>query len=329
MKIPGLVDLQVHGFMGVDFSSAKLTEDDFAKACRGILDAGTTAFLPTIITSPSQVYQKNLAVMANVMQTKEFRNRVLGIHLEGPFISPEYGARGEHNPQWITKPDIEYLRRLNSWADETIKLVTIAAEIENAEQLTQFAVDNGIAVSLGHQLAEQQDLAKLARAGAGALTHLGNGIPEVLPKHDNPIWAGLANDNLWAMIITDGHHLPPEVLKTFIRTKGATRCIVVSNGSSLANLPPGRYNALGNDVIVDESGRIYNPETDCLVGFSATMLQCMNYLASLNLLAIEELLAVGFFNPLKLIAVNPNSIRTETGIIFDEEKKLFNLDKND
>ncbi len=131
------------------------------------------------------------------------------------------------------------------------------------------------------------------------------------------------------MIITDGHHLPPEVLKTFIRTKGATRCIVVSNGSSLANLPPGRYNTHGNDVILDESGRIYNPETGYLVGSSATMLQCMNYLASLNLLSIEELLTVGFFNPLKLIAVNPNSIRTKPGIIFDEEKKLFSLDKND
>jgi N-acetylglucosamine-6-phosphate deacetylase len=329
MKIPGLVDLQVHGFRGVDFSSAKLTEDGFATACRDILEAGTTAFLPTIITSPSQVYQRNLAVMAHVMQTKEFRNRVLGIHLEGPFISPEYGARGEHNPQWITKPDIEYLRQLNSWAGETIKLITIAAETENAGQLTQFAVDNGIAVSLGHQLAKPQDLANLASAGAGAITHLGNGVPEVLPKHDNPIWVGLANDNLWAMIITDGHHLPPEVVKTFIRTKGSTRCIVVSNGSSLTNLPPGRYNTRGNDVIVDESGRIYNPENDCLVGSSATMLQCVNYLASLNLLAIEELLAVGFFNPLKLIAVNPNSIRTNRGIIFDEEKNLFSLDKND
>ena len=325
MKIPGLVDLQVNGYQGVDFSSEKLTEANFVKACHGLLEAGTSAFLATMITSPSQVYQRNLAIIANVAEKEEFRDRLLGMHLEGPFISAEEGARGAHNPDWIRKPDLEYMAKLVEWAKQKIKMITIAAELERAEQLAQYAIERGITVSLGHQMGTEDDLNKLARAGVRALTHLGNAVPTNLPRHENPIWAGLGNDDLWAMIITDGHHLPPTILKTFIRAKRVSRCIVVSDGAPLTGLPPGRYNTLGNDVILKETGRLYNPRTGYLVGSSATMLQCMNYLASLKLLSFDQLLTVGFFNPLKLIGVEPGAICPKRDILFDDRKKLFAL----
>jgi N-acetylglucosamine-6-phosphate deacetylase len=176
-------------------------------------------------------------------------------------------------------------------------------------------------------MATEKDLEKLSRAGAVSLTHLGNGVPMVLNRHHNPIWAGLAADELSAMIITDGHHLPPSVIKTIIRTKGSQRCIVISDASSLAGLPPGRYETLGHKVILEETGRLSDPQTGYLCGSSATMLQCMNYLASLNLASLDELIAMGFYNPLKLVGLKPEDVVGEQEIYFDEKRQVFYLEK--
>jgi N-acetylglucosamine-6-phosphate deacetylase len=156
-------------------------------------------------------------------------------------------------------------------------------------------------VSIGHSRFRTDDLARCVDAGASAITHLGNGVPNTLPRHENPIWSGLAHDQLTVMIITDGHHLPPEVIQVVLRAKGPQKTIVVSDQSPLTGLPPGRYDTLGNDVVLDESGRLYNPKGQHLVGSSRTMADCMAYLASLEILHEEELLAVGRSNPLNLL----------------------------
>jgi N-acetylglucosamine-6-phosphate deacetylase len=327
IKIRGLVDLQVNGFKGVHFSDINLTRDDFIRACRGVLEAGTTAFLPTMITSSKEVYEHNLPIIAAMLQEAEFHGRLLGIHIEGPFISAQKGTRGAHDEQWISKPDVDYLRQLIDWADGQVKLLTIAAESDGAEKLTRYAVDRGITVSLGHQMASEADLARLVQAGAVSLTHLGNGVPAMLSRHENPIWAGLGNDDLVAMIITDGHHLPVSMLKTIIRTKGPERCIVVSDAVSLAGLPAGQYELLGHQIVMEEAGRLNDLTTGYLAGSSATMLQCMNHLASLDLVGTDELLAMGFDNPLALIGLGPDDVVQTRDIWFDKEHKIFYLKK--
>jgi N-acetylglucosamine-6-phosphate deacetylase len=325
VKVPGLVDLQVNGYKGINFSDMSLTRENFVLACQGVFEAGTTAFLPTMVTSPADVYEHNLPIMTAVLQSEEFRGRLLGIHLEGPFISAQDGARGGHDSQWITKPDISYLEKLIGWANGKVKLITIAAEVDGAEQLARHAVSRGITVSLGHEMASEEDIHRLVRAGAVSLTHLGNGVPAVLPRHENPVWAGLANDDLVAMIITDGHHLPASILKTIIRTKGAERCVVVSDASSLAGLGAGSYEVLGDKVVLEETGRLYNPTTGYLAGSSATMLECMNHLASLDLVGPDELVAMGFHNPLKLIGHGPDDVAQTRNVRFDKKNKVFHV----
>ena len=325
MKIPGLVDLQVNGYHGVDFSSGDLTQADFIRACRGLFEVGTTAFLPTMVTSPEDVYEHNLPIMAEVIDMPEFAGRLLGIHLEGPFISAEEGTRGAHNAEWVKEPDTALLDRLINWGGEKVKLLTIAAEPAGAEELARYATDRGIAVSLGHQAADEEDLDKLVHAGAVALTHLGNGVPALLPRHNNPVWAGLAEDALLATIITDGNHLPPSILKTIIKTKGPARCIVISDATSLAGYEPGTYKTLGHKVVLEENGRLYDPETGYMCGSSATMLKCMNHLASLDLASPDELIAMGFHNPLKLIGVSPKDVAQSPDVYFDEKRQVFCL----
>jgi len=326
-KIQGLVDLQVNGYKGVHFSDINLTRDDFIMACRCVFEAGTTAFLPTMITSPKKVYEHNLPIMAAVLQETEFHGKLLGFHIEGPFISAQDGARGAHDTQWISKPDIEYLKQLIDWSDGQVKLLTIAADPEGAEKLASYALSRGIAVSLGHQMASEADLARLAQAGAVSLTHLGNGVPAMLSRHENPVWAGLGNDDLVAMIIADGHHLPVSILKTIIRTKRPERCVVVSDSSSPAGLPAGQYKALGHKVVLEEDGLLRDLTTGYLGGSSASMLQCMNHLASLDLVNIDDLLAMGFDNPLALIRLGPDNVAQGRDILFDQENKIFLLEK--
>ena len=310
MKFPGLVDLQVNGYKGVDFSSPDLTHDAFAKACSLMLDGGATAFLPTIITSPEEMYRRNLPLMANVLQDSVFRDRLLGLHLEGPFISPQDGPRGAHNRKWVLPPDIEYLKKLLDWAQGQVRLITLAAELTGADELTRFCRERQIAVSLGHHLANEDDLARLVRAGAVALTHLGNGISSQLPRHQSPIWGGMANDNLAAMIITDGHHLPPSLIKCIIRAKGPQNCIVVSDAAPLAGMSPGEYHTLGNDVCLEKNGKLHNPQVGHLVGSSSTLAGCVRHLASLNLVTDDQLINMAWQNPLKLIGINPQNLPT-------------------
>jgi N-acetylglucosamine-6-phosphate deacetylase len=319
MKIPAPIDLQVNGYLGVDFSSPELTEDDFIHACDAMLQTGTAAFLPTMITSPAEVYKRNLPIIAKVLQTDQFRNRLLGIHLEGPFISPKDGACGAHNSDWIRKPDTAFLARLIDWSDNQIKMITIAAEVQGAAELARSATDSGITVSLGHQMAHTDDLQRLVDAGARALTHLGNGVPAVIPRHENPVWAGIANDQLTAMIITDGHHLPPSVIKAMIRTKTPARCILVSDASPIAGLPPDTYETLGQRVVLDPSGRLYNPKGNHLVGSSATLVQCAKHLATLDLTTSDDLITMTYHNPLKLLNINPQIVPEAKSVHLGEE----------
>lgn len=325
MKIPGFIDLQVNGYKGVDFSSMDLAAESFISVASELFAKGTAAFLPTLITSPREVYQRNLPLIAKAMDSPELKHRILGIHIEGPFLSSQPGAVGAHNPNFVSAPSIEYLKELQQWANGKIKLITIAAEIDGAEELTRYAVKNGITVSLGHQMADYNDMSRLADAGAKSITHLGNGMPNEVNRHKNVLLAGISNDKLTGMIITDGHHLPDFVIKAIIRGKGVSNIIVVSDSSPIAGLKPGTYNVLGNEAVLEENGLLHNPQKKCLVGSSATMLECMNYLTSLDLLSQDELFMVGFYNPLKLIGLDASSIKNGREIKFNSEKKVFTI----
>ena len=142
-------------------------------------------------------------------------------------------------------------------------------------------------------------------AGARCATHVGNGIPNAIDRHHNPLWWQLACDDLMCTFITDGHHLPADFIKTALRTKGVERFVAVSDASPLAALPPGEYQYLGKRMQIELTGRIFCPESGGLGGSHSTMLECMNHLASLGLLSEDELWQVGYSNPLSLLGTAP------------------------
>lgn len=304
-NITGYTDLQVNGFRGVDFSDPELTEESFARACRDLLTHGTRLFLPTIITSAPEVYQRNLSLMARVIRQYNLEPCIPGFHLEGPFISRVDGARGAHNSEFIAAPDPRLVDQLVKWSDERIRLLTLAADIPGADMVCRHAVSMGITVSLGHHMATLTDLQRLADSGAKALTHLGNALPALLPRHENPLLAGLACDQLTAMIIADGHHLPATLVHIILRAKGLGGVVAVSDAAPVAGMPPGTYHTLGNPVRLEENGLLHNPQTGYMVGSSSTMNECARWLASLPEIHSTDLEQLTFSNALRLIGLDP------------------------
>lgn len=306
MTHPGFIDLQLNGFKGIDFSAPDLSLEQVRFVTRELLKVGTFAYCPTVVTSPLDNLQHSLAVLAQAMSDSELKRHLLGIHLEGPFISPLEGARGAHPSEYIIKPDVATFQRLQEWAAGQIVLLTLAPEIPGAMELIRYASAHGTVVALGHHLAEDAVLAEAIHSGARLCTHLGNGLPNTLNRHQNPLWGQLACDELKATFITDGHHLPADFIKVALRCKTVARFIVVSDATRLAGLPPGNYDFHERKVTLSANGRIALQNTPYLAGSSATMLQCMNQLAALRLLSKAELWQVSYTNPLRLLGRRPS-----------------------
>jgi len=299
----GFIDLQVNGYGGVNFTSASLTSADVLSAAQALARRGTQAFCPTVITAPREVYRHALPVLVDVMRDPRSQGRLLGIHLEGPFISPEDGAVGAHPVEYVRPPSLAEFDELYRLADGRVSLLTLAPELPGAPELIRHAVDLGVVVSIGHTLADARAVRAAVDAGARLSTHLGNGCPNLLHRHHNPIWPQLAEDELAAMLITDGHHLPPEVIAAFLAAKGPGRILVSSDAAPAAGLPPGEYAFFGTRALLEPSGRLRNLERDTLAGSAATMLDCMNFLAGLGLLSEAQLWQVGRDNPLAALSM--------------------------
>ncbi len=297
----GFIDIQINGFKGIDFSAPTLTIEQVRMATRELVKAGTTAYCPTLVTSSLDNYKHSLPVLAEALRDKELKPHLLGIHMEGPFISPIEGARGAHPPENIIRADVDTFKRFQEWADGNIVLLTLAPEVAGAMALIRHASANGTVVSMGHHMADDSVMTKAVQAGVHLCTHLGNGMPNMINRHQNPLWWQLTCDDISGIFITDGHHLPADFIKVALRAKTIKRFIVVSDATDLGGLKPGDYHFKGHAVVLEKSGRIGFKGTPYLAGSSATMLQCMNYLASLNLMNEKELWAVGRDNPLRLL----------------------------
>ncbi|MBR7121171.1 MAG: N-acetylglucosamine-6-phosphate deacetylase [Lentisphaeria bacterium] len=298
---PGWVDLQVNGHNGVDYSEEGLTADKFLRSAEELLATGTEVFLPTIITGSLEKNALHASIIMDTVEKHGLSGNIPGIHFEGPFISPAPGAVGAHDPAFVCAPTIENIDRLLDAASGKIKIITLGADAENAAEAVAYLRKNHVAVSVGHHMATYAQVRSAADAGAQLLTHLGNGCPNMLDRHHNPLFAGLAEERLTAMIITDGHHLPGELVKIIIRAKGVDKTIVTSDASSLTGFPPGEYATLGNRAVLYPDGKLFNPDKKCLVGSASTISQCMAFLASLDFLTRDELTRVGRLNALELL----------------------------
>ena len=264
---PAFVDLQINGYGGVDFSNPDtLSEEGVAKVVRALRAQGVAYFFPTLVTGSFEATRRSLKVIDQSCRNVDVVRSIAGIHLEGPYISSEDGPRGAHPLEHVRPPDLDEFDAWQEAAGGRIKLVTLAPEVPGALVFTEALRARDIFVAIGHTGATPQQIRDAVAAGATLSTHLGNGAHLTLPRHPNYLWSQLAEDDLYACLIADSHHLPPEVLKVMVRAKGLDKTILVSDMTSLAGLEPGRYTFAGSQVELAASGRISLSGTGYLAG---------------------------------------------------------------
>ena len=300
---PIWIDLQINGYAGVDFNSPGLTVGAVKEVVRRLAADGTAGFCPTFVTGDPEVVVPNIRTVVAARKTDaECERRILGLHLEGPFISSELGAVGSHPIEWVTTPSLEKFARYQDAAEGLVRLVTVAAEIPGMPEFVRAVSEQGVVVSLGHQMAATPaEIEPCLAAGARAFTHLGNGIPNMIPRHDNVIFTALAEDRATVMFIPDGHHLPDTMLKVFTRAVPLSRLIAVSDAQYPAGLQPGHYRVSGADAVLEPDGLLWNPARNCLVGATTPMAKMMQLLQARIGLSLADCLAIGRDNPLALL----------------------------
>jgi N-acetylglucosamine-6-phosphate deacetylase len=217
-----------------------------------------------------------LKIMADALRNDTLLQKMcLGIHLEGPYISPEDGPRGVHLREFVRLPKWEELERFQEVCEGRIKCMTLAPEVKGAIPFIKKAVARGIVIGIGHTNAPEEDLEEAVQAGARLSCHLGNATPKPSPRHQNPIQKQLAMDQLMVSIITDGVHLPPYVVKNYIRAKGIDRIILTTDSMAGAGASPGRYTLGDLEVEVGPDRKALLVGTSRLAGSTLTMDRAM------------------------------------------------------
>ena len=254
----GYFDLQVNGFGGVDFqSSPSLQEVRFA--CEQLLLCRMTRILATFITCDVVGLRGKLKRFEDYRrQDALIRNTIVGYHLEGPYLNSEPGYRGAHRGHLMKDPDWDEFQRNQEAAHGAIRMVTLAPERRGSPNFIREATRSGVRISLGHTNASNTEIDQAINAGATLCTHLGNGCPAEIHRHDNIIQRLLARDELIACFIPDGIHLPPNVLRNFCRAKPEGRVILTTDAMAAAGAGPGRYTIgdLELEVTEDEVVRV-------------------------------------------------------------------------
>ncbi len=269
----GFLDLQINGCWGVDFNQPNLAQADWLSACHRLQATQTLEFLPTIITDHLESLKSKLSRLAALCEsTPTDTAQPIGIHLEGPFISPEPGFIGAHPKQHAIPATIDTMQALIEAAQGRITMVTLAPEMDADAKVTRFLVDRSILVAAGHTDANRDQLQQAIDNGLKCFTHFGNGCPPVLSRHDNILHRVMSlRDQIHVTLIADGFHLPLWMLQMSLDWFGEDRSIIVSDAISAAGLPSGFHTLGDRRVWVDEDGVPRSEDRSHFVGSGATM----------------------------------------------------------
>jgi N-acetylglucosamine-6-phosphate deacetylase len=310
---PGWIDLQVNGYEGLDF--AAMHASDVAEVTTRLTADGVTRYLPTITTNSFETTRDALSRIANALrESPKQAFSIPGIHLEGPYISREDGPRGAHPRIHCREYSWDEFLAWQDVADGNIRLLTLSPEYPGADIFIQKVVKSGVIVAIGHTAASSQQIAAAVDAGATFSTHLGNGCHAQLPRHPNYLWDQLANDRLMASFIADGFHVPPSTLKAMIRAKGVERSVLISDVTSLAGVPPGRYETGLGEVEVLEDGRLVVAGQRTLLAGAALPLELgvanvMNFAE----LTLQQAITLVTDNPARLLGLPPPRLKDGRG----------------
>ena len=305
---PGFIDLHVHGALGFDFMDGD--EEKTLKITDFLLREGVTRFLATTLTESRE---KIVAAIEAIAQAAKRSPSILGIHLEGPYLS--YGRRGAHNARFLRRPDLEEIEEFMKVGNGLVKRVTIAPELEGSMEAIAYLSSQGILVSLGHSEADYATSFRAFLQGARLITHIFNGMDPLHHRVPNLLSFALGFEGVFVELIADGVHVVPEVMRVVLACK-ADRVVAVSDMVRVAGVEEGVYE-MGGEAVEVKDGIARLVSSGNLAGSTTTLRRAMFSLKTIFGLPLPKLAWMGSLLPAKLLGVDRVLGSLEKGKIAD------------
>ena len=339
---PGFIDIHVHGGGGADIMDA--TEKALERISITHAKGGTTSIVPTISSGPLDHMMKAIEVVQQAKKEKKVLPGadVLGVHIEGPYFSPD--QKGAQNPEYLKEPKPEeYLTFLDKY--DCILNVSAAPELEGALELGRELRKRGIVASIAHTNATYQDILLAIEAGYTHVTHMYSGMSGLKRinayRISGVIESTLLLDELSTELILDGHHLPPSLIKLIIKAKGLDKLSLITDAISATGLGSGKCCVGGIDAIIEtkvpEEFEIPEEEgnfvaklltRDSFAGSVTTMDRCIRNMVKLVGLSIQDAIKMATVNPAKVVGVDDRKGSLTRGkdadiVVFDNDVRVF------
>ena len=293
--IPGLTDIHFHGCVGYDFCDG--TDEAISAMAKYQLSNGVTNICPATMTLPLERLKKICSVAAN-HKSGEGEAVLCGINLEGPFVSPH--KCGAQNPEYVHKPDVEFLQELIKDSKGLTKLVTIAPEVNGAIDCIK-ALKDKISFSVGHTIANYNE-AKLAfDMGANHVTHLYNAMTGLNHREPGVVGAAAENERVMAEMICDGIHIHPAAIKAAFKMFGDDRIILISDSMEATGMPDGEY-ALGGQKVI-KKGHLATLTDGTIAGSATNLMDCVRVVVQKMRIPLESAVKCAAVNSAKSVGI--------------------------
>lgn len=301
-------DLQVNGYAGTDFNRNELNAGQLHSACTALEEDGNEGILATVITDSIDNMCLRLANIVQMRRTDPLIEKIItGFHIEGPFLNETPGYIGAHPHQHAREANPDDMQRLIDASSGLVRLVTLAPERDPEFATISLLHDRNITVAAGHCNPSMDQLRGSIDNGLSMFTHLGNGCPMLMDRHDNIIQRILSlSAELFISFIPDGAHIPFQTLANYLKLVPRERAIGVTDAISAARLPPGQYTLANWELDIGEDLVAMAPDGSHLVGSTLTMPRAIANLKASTGLGQEEIEAMLYSNPLAAIS-NPSN----------------------
>lgn len=322
--VPGFIDVHTHGSVGVDVNAA--TAEDLEKICKFVASKGTTSWFCSVLTDTKEQTEWCIDEFKKHKEMESEGANLLGIHLEGPFLSTEYkGAMPEY---LLMKPNMALLEEYQKRAEGNIKYITVSPEVEGIADDIPAMNALGITVAIGHSGADYDTSWKAINNGAECCTHTFNAM-KLLHQHFPAIMGAALESDIYCEAICDGRHLHPGTVRLLMKVKGIDKVVAITDSIMAAGLPDGNYKLGVNDVVV-EDGDAKLADTGVRAGSTLTQDVALKNLLAFTGRPLEEVLVMLTENPAKLMKIFDRKGSIADGkdadlVILDENCDIFEV----
>ncbi|HZW39867.1 MAG TPA: N-acetylglucosamine-6-phosphate deacetylase [Ignavibacteriaceae bacterium] len=294
---PGFIEVHLQGAGGSDILDGNI--EALEKISHSLASLGTTSFLGTTVVTPED-NSKHITELKKYVNQKLSGAYLLGFHLEGPFINPS--KKGGLSEKCIYPPSLEGIKEILKLSDSTVRMMTIAPELENSLEVIKYLKENNVIPSFAHSEADYKQTKKGFEAGINHVTHFFNAMKPLHHRNPGPLGAIFENENITAQVISDGHHLHPSIIRLIYKVLGSKRMILITDGMKSMGLPEGKYIYNGKEYISEGGAAKYPDGT--LIGSTMSLGNIAYKFMEFTRCSIEEALNTITINPAKLLKID-------------------------